>query len=399
MDDPNVYILVAPLSANEAEGPWELASTDTPDERRTLWPGPCPRRLEGPVAGLGEPVGDGLHDGELVWLEARPAGRLLGTLGTLPDSTRARIAAEVAGAIAHLHRRGMVHGQVGPDTILLSSRTGHSVLLGGWRAGEERAPDLDAVRALLEPSAGTDLEDLDADGLHTALSERASEVGAVPAIDLVDLSPLPIPSEAPRWTIHQGEHTGRIDEVVHAIGADEHEPGLLEPWSDPTGTGGQTGDRTGSIESGQLGRAGLTALLSELATGAGLLELQPSLMELEPMPANRVKALIADEPVDLLPSPAPRLEGPARWDGLPEHPVEITAIQQSPFNSTRTANTDNTATGGEITQVAGEATMIGEPTATLGVPTTRGVMLMAIGVLVGLVLAVSMLLLLPMLTS
>lgn len=88
-------------------------------------------------------------------------GRPVETVGPLPGKRVASIAAEAAETLAELHDRGIVHGHIGPSSVLISS-TGR-VVLGGFGSpasvrGLTPADDVAAIGALIGELLGSSAE-------------------------------------------------------------------------------------------------------------------------------------------------------------------------------------------------------------------------------------------------
>ena len=297
---------------------------------------------------------------------------------------------DLAAGLGALHEAGLVHGALAPRSVLLREDTGAAVLLGGGHAPGDPREDLVALLGLVP----YDLKLGDVGtvaALQQGLREQAQPALGVKDLVRFDVS-VPIPTQPVVWPLRVRTLHDSVDEVAQRLGPDEQEPGLLDPWRHhgrPTDS--TTGERTGTIADEPATRPALMASLADLAQGAGLLESQAELTRRPQRPAARVKALIADEPVDLLPGPNAAIIGVGAWGPLAERSVEITAIQTALPGVTSPA--EQTSTHGEITEVADEHTVLREETNTVGIPTSRGVLLIALGVVVGLFLAIGLLVL------
>ena len=135
--------------------------------------------------------------------------------------------------------------------------------------------------------------------------------------------------------------TEQVDEVGVDLGPDETGRGLLDRWN-TTGTGTRSGSSTGAEATGTES-TGVAAPIAGLDGGRGAL-LSSVLADAEQLlgdgtrfaatagrPSARVKAQIADEPVEYLPLPDSIPVAEPHWSLHGDRLVEITAVRTSPF--------------------------------------------------------------------
>jgi len=78
----------------------------------------------------------------MAYVDGETLGERVGRAGPLPSWDAMRIMQEVAWALAHAHARGVVHGDVKPDNILLERESGRAMVtdFGIARAAEANTP-------------------------------------------------------------------------------------------------------------------------------------------------------------------------------------------------------------------------------------------------------------------
>lgn len=407
------YIVIAEVPCPDGTTGREVAVVDEVQRRLSWWEGVAPRQAPPPHPHLSACLVAGRGPEGPAWVESRPRGRSLAQLDeALPDEVLVRVLAQVAEGLAALHGEGLAHGRLGRATVVLAESTGGAVLIGAHCREEAGTADLDALREMIpEALRGAVVGDA-ASELAAALRRLTEEQGALTPRDVVDLRPEE-PHEAAAQIVLQVESvSGSFDEVAPSLGEDLAEPGIFDPWrSHGRSTDTTTGERTGAVGFASEEEAAVTAALAALAQGAGLLEARGALAAAGTRPSAGVKALVADEPVDLLPSPDGLAAVRRDWGPLGERSAEITAIQRGPLGAPTSPDLGEPGvTAGEITLIAPEPTAeaglertdvaldtaeLADVTRTVGVPTARGVLLMAVGVLLGLVLAIGLLSLWP----
>lgn len=411
------YIVIDEVPCPDGTTGREVAAVEDPHRRLSWWEGVAPRRAPPPHPNLSACLVAGRGPEGPAWVESRPRGRSLAQLaGALPDEVIARVLAQVAEGLAALHADELTHGRLGPGTVVVAEGTGAAVLIGarceeGADHAEILRADVLALHQLLPVALRGTASAGSAASLAASLRQLADDQGALSPQDVVALAPVETPEGATHLVLQVESVSGSFDEVAPALGADPVEPGLFDPWrGQGRSTDTTTGERTGAVAVTSEDHA-VTAALAALAQGAGLLEARPELAAAGMRPSAGVKALVADEPVDLLPAPDGLAAVRRDWGPLGERSAEITAIQRGPLGAPTSPDLGDPAeTAGEITLIAPEPTAdaglertdvavdtadLGEVTRTLGVPTSRGVLLMAIGVILGLVLAIGLLSLWP----
>jgi len=286
-----------------------------------LWPGagPVERPFHPALALL---VGVGRLDGEQVWAEELPAGRLLADLDPGAGPVASAFS-DLVDALAALHALGFAHGGLDASSVVVGPEgSGH--LLGALGEGEIDE-DLRALRTLLdrwvpelgEPGHTSDLLDLGA--LAIALRGREQTWPG----QLTDDEQR---EEGPTLEL-QLDALGSVDEVGFDLGPDEHERGLLDTWA---GRSLSSEEPTGSVPRIEDGRGALTAVLAHLAAGIARDADPDRFRAAEGRPSRAVKALLADEPLDPLPAPEGLpLTGTGFLDPGGGH-TDITAVARRP---------------------------------------------------------------------
>ena len=225
----------------------------TPDGQLvTLWEGSPNHRSKCDHLGLADPLFDGLHDGQPVWIESRPGLWLLSDLpASLDAATALWLGSRLADALARLHSLDRAHGWVGSETVALQS-DGAPCLIGVGRVDGTPQDDLRAAIDLIQrlhPFNVLPTESGSASSLAASLRELALEQPNEP----VDLAALLMEQGRPQQanprslTIHVTP-LGMSDEVQPDLGSDATGRGLLDRWAPLEGSGEITVDPTETAE-------------------------------------------------------------------------------------------------------------------------------------------------------
>ncbi|MCB9762730.1 MAG: hypothetical protein H6739_23215 [Alphaproteobacteria bacterium] len=292
---------------------FEAISDDGQGPRVTAWPGAPPPRPP-KHRSLARPIDGGLLQLEQgpYWMELRPPGALVSELSGLSLPEVGLMLLNVAEALTALHGGGLVHGAVDADHVVIAPG-GRAVLIGVGEQPGTADDDIHGLRMMMAalwpetatappPDPGSEPAEVHVESLsgwldcefpdHSSFSLGSRSLHAAP----------PLPDDAPMLDalVIDREDEG-LDEVGVNLGPDG-ERGLLDPWTTGTGnTATGTKEITGSEGDAPPQKVALVGRL-----------MSPPDRDLDPErfagreadAARALKGLIADEPLDPVPTPS-----------------------------------------------------------------------------------------------
>jgi hypothetical protein len=328
--DLETYTVWRKIGQHAGQSVIEAAPVSEPGARVNIWPGPLPDLPMATHPLVAMPIGLVQLDGQPGWLEQRPAGVLLSDLaGDLTAVDTALIIAQVADALGALHARGLAHGQLAPNRVVISMN-GTPVLIGAGVTAGTDSEDLKAALGLLQCSSTPLLPPAasSAAALAASLRELASPVVPLSStlreqIECAMLPPLPsqqrIELEVASLTHH--------DEVQPDLGPDERIRGLLDPWSSTGSSGELSEDHTETISASELAEQGQQAMLERLSELYARADLSGRFEQNEGTPCEATRALLSTEPLD----PIPPVDGvQSQTDAIPEAESTVEVTQEAP---------------------------------------------------------------------
>lgn len=299
---PRSTIQITRLHKDSAGNPTLEGMTDS-GARVTIWPGTPANISVSDHPSISHFLGASVMDGEPVWLEHRPGPWALADLKqTLGEAEALDLAVQLADGLAALHSRGLAHGQVDEQAVVLHS-DGRPCLIGTGRLdGSPEVDTRDCIALLnrIAPEPFELQEPLNAPMLSAKLRELIIE-RELPASELaqwLNEQGRPEPTEE-RSVSLELTPMGSTDEVLPDIGLDAPGRGLLDRWGWSDTDNEHTDDPTETADLASTHTHARQQLLDRLeryfdsALGRYQENYQP------PGPAFR--ALVLNEPLDPIP--------------------------------------------------------------------------------------------------